>query len=162
MSLLAPNAIINRRYTNVENGLSAGVLLVHCSDAHDMAGHFPLRCYPADGWLRRLSRERDWQVGDLTITGTEYEFYRADAVGQSGKQQSIVVANCLLRPGGKVLRDMDAMAASIVGEGGQASGAGQIQVFFDAGLSESQRDETVRTLIAGYRPILDAILAPAN
>src|SRR4051812_21079638 len=48
LSVLAPNAIISRRYSNVENGLSAGVLVVHCSDAHDMAGHFPDRCYPAD------------------------------------------------------------------------------------------------------------------
>src|SRR6478736_6072067 len=45
MSVLDPNVIISRRYVNVESGLSAGFLLVHCADAHDMAGHFPLRCY---------------------------------------------------------------------------------------------------------------------
>src|SRR5213080_4692399 len=39
LSVLSPNAIVSRRYTSVEDGRSAGLLLVHCSDAHDMAGH---------------------------------------------------------------------------------------------------------------------------
>ena len=162
LSLLAPNAIISRHYTNVENGLSAGMLVVHCSDAHDMAGHFPLRCYPAEGWLRGGSRPRDWQVGDLKITGTEYQFYRLETIGHSSEKRSITVANCLLRPNGKVLRDMDALAASIVGAGGQALGAGQIQIYFDAGVPEQQRDEVIKTLIGGYRGMVDAILAPAG
>jgi hypothetical protein len=162
ISVLDPNAIISRRYINLENGNSAGFLLVHCSDAHDMAGHFPLRCYPADGWLRRGSEPRDWQVGDLLVTGTEYQFYRSEGVGQSKSEQTIVVANFLLRPNGKVLRDMNAMAASIVGAGGQRSGAGQVQVYFDAAISREQRDQAIVTLIEGYRPIIDAMLQPAE
>src|SRR5580700_9447343 len=50
LTVLQPNVLISRDYLNVENGLHAGVLFVHCSDAHHMVGHFPTRCYPADGW----------------------------------------------------------------------------------------------------------------
>src|SRR5258708_8991897 len=64
-TVLRPNVMISRRYLNIENGTSAGVLLVHSSDAHAMAGHFPLRCYPARGWDVLEARPRDWQVGDL-------------------------------------------------------------------------------------------------
>ena len=159
ISVLAPNAIISRRYTNVETGLEATVLLVHCSDAHDMAGHFPLRCYPASGWLRRRAEPRDWAVGDLMITGTEYEFYRNDGVGQSKSEHAVAVVNCLLRPGGKILRDMDDMAKSIVGAGGQASGSGQIQVCFDARVPQAKRDEAAKQLIEGFGPTIRAILA---
>jgi hypothetical protein len=160
MTLLDPNAIISRRYTNVENGSSAAVLIVHCADAHDMAGHFPLRCYPAQGWVCGKSWPRDWPTGNLIITGTEYEFKRSQGAGQSASEQALVVANCLLRPGGNIFRDMDTMTASIVGAGGQALGAGQIQICFDVSVPEDQREHAIRELMEGFRPVLDAILAP--
>lgn len=157
LSMLKPNVMISRRYLNVENGATAGLVLVHCSDAHDMAGHFPLRCYPAQGWELRSSRPRDWEAGGLKLTGTEYEFVRDD---ESGKGQShIFLANCLFRPGGKVLRDMNALARSIVGAGGEATGAGQIQIYFDATVAPEQRDAAINALVGGYRPVLDAILS---
>ena len=162
ISMLLPNVLISRRYTSIENGMSVGLLLVHCSDAHDMAGHFPSRCYPAAGWVRTSSRPRDWKVGDLTITGTEYEFSMAGGVGWNRPEQHMVVANCLLRPGGRILRDMDALASSSLGAIGQATGAGQIQVYFDASVPQRQRDQIFERLIRGYRPVLDAILAPVD
>src|SRR5215469_5405346 len=42
LSMLKPNLILSRRYLNVEDGAAAGFVLIHCSDAHNMAGHFPL------------------------------------------------------------------------------------------------------------------------
>jgi hypothetical protein len=159
VTLLDPNVLISRRYLNVENGANAGVFLVHCADAHDMAGHFPLRCYRAQGWGLRAQRERDWTAGDLRVTGTEYEFFRDDGIGGAKPERGIVVVNCLLRPGGLLLRDMDAMNKSVIGAGGQSSGAGQLQVYFDAGTPQEQRDRAVEALVVGYRPVLDAILA---
>jgi hypothetical protein len=156
--VLAPNAIISRRYVNVENGTSAGLLFVHCSDAHDMAGHFPLRCYPAAGWDLRAARSREWAAGDLRVTGSEYEFTRRSRDGAGG-ETTLVVANCLLRPGGLILPDMNSMTKSIVGAGGQSSGAGQIQVYFDAATTPQQRDAAVEALLGGYRPLVDAVLA---
>ena len=159
--VLDPNVIISRKYLNVENGVTAGVLFVHCSDAHDMAGHFPLRCYPARGWDVRASRSRDWKVGDLLVTGSEYEF-TADMLEGRRVNAAMVVDNCLLRPGGQVLRDMETMTRSIVGAGGQSSGAAQLQVYFDAAVPQDRRDEAVEALVKGYRPVIDAVLAPAG
>jgi len=159
VALLDPNAVISRRYRNVENGLAATVLFVHCSDAHDMAGHFPLRCYPASGWRVGGSGPRDWAVNGLLVTGTQYEFYRREGMIPGDAGRAIVVANALLRPDGQVLRDMDQMTASIVGAGGQSSGAAQIQVAIDASVPEGKRDEVFRTLIGGFRPVIDAVLA---
>ena len=156
--VLDPNVIISRRYLNVENGLTAGLLFVHCSDAHDMAGHFPVRCYRARGWDVRASRPRDWAAGGLLLTGYEYEFVAGTAEGP-GAGAAIVVENCLFRPGGQVLRDMDTMTRSIVGAGGQASGAAQIQIYFEDGVPQDRRDAAVEALVRGYRPLIDAVLA---
>jgi hypothetical protein len=156
MTVLRPNVMISRRYVNVENGATAGVLLVHCADAHAMAGHFPLRCYPARGWNLVRSRPRDWQAGDLRVTGTEYEFTLDDQ--ETRTTSNIVVANCLLRPG-MILRDMDGMTRSILGAGGQALGAAQVQVYFDSAVSEAKRDEAIVALLKGYRPVIDAVVA---
>ena len=157
--VLAPNLLVSRRYTNVENGEGAGFLLVHCDDAHDMAGHFPLRCYPAAGWELMASRAREWQVGNLRVTGYEYEFTHDSLDGGRGGPRSMTVASTLLRPGGRVFPDMASMTRSVIGAGGQSSGAAQVQVYFDRPLSQDQRDAAVVSLLEGHRPVLDAILA---
>jgi uncharacterized protein DUF3485 len=158
LTVLRPNVLISRRYIDIETGASAVVLLVHCADAHSMVGHFPGRCYPAEGWDLKRSTERDWMVGDLRLTGTEYEF-TMDATPDGRGPQDIIVANCLLRPGGLVLRDMDSMSNSIRGADGQSTGAGQLQVVFDAGVPSELRDAEIAALASGYRPVIDAILS---
>jgi hypothetical protein len=153
--LLDPNLLVSRHYVNVEDGRSAGFLLVHCADAHDMAGHFPPRCYPAAGWTLRARRPREWTVGGLRVAGFEYDFSKDSLEEHRG----ITVASTLLRPGGQVFPDMAAMTRSILGAGGQSSGAGQLQVYFDDDrLSQDQRDAAVVALLGGYRPVIDAIL----
>jgi hypothetical protein len=147
---------------NLENGHSAGFMLVHCSDAHAMAGHFPLRCYAARGWDIQGSRSRDWMVDGLSLTGMEYTFSLKGKGIASNESRSIIVANCLFRPGGKVLRDMDAMVKSVIGAGGQSSGAGQLQIYFDAGMPQAERDAAIVTLAGGYKELIEAILSGAS
>jgi len=155
-AVLRPNVLLSRQYTNVETNVSATLLLVHCSAAHSMAGHFPLRCYPAEGWVLQTSRPRDWMVGDMCFTGTEYSF----TMEQMGQTRTLIVANCLLLSGGKILRDMNSMAKSLASVGSQAAGAGQIQICFDASASPQKRDQAVVELLEGYRSTIEAILAP--
>jgi hypothetical protein len=157
-TVLQPNVLISREYVNVETGQRAGFVLVHCDDAHHMIGHFPLRCYPADGWKVVSVRPRDWKVGDLRLMGTEYEFSMREIGGQINGERQITVANCLLRPNGLVLRDMESLSNSIIGAEGQATGAGQVQIYFDSDEPQSLRDDAIASLVAGYRPVIDAIL----
>jgi hypothetical protein len=159
LKLLLPNVIVNRQYVNVENGQTVGFELVQCSDAHDIVGHFPLRCYPADGWNVDSSREFHWKLSGWEITGMEYKFSRLFGPGgEPGRE--LTVWNFLMRPGGQVLKDMDSLSDSIIGVTGQASGAGQVQVcFFDSSLSDEQEQAIAQALVGGYKPVIDAILA---
>ena len=81
---------------------SAGVMLVQCGDAHDMVGHFPLRCYPANGWDLKSSAPRALLIEDRAVQATEYEFVLPDQAMSGGGERHIFVINCLFRPGGKV------------------------------------------------------------
>ena len=159
LTTLRPNVTISRHFVNVENGVAAGFLLVHCSDAHDMAGHFPLRCYPAEDWTLDTAASRDWKIGTLVLTGTEYRFAK-DAIRGGGVPQTVIVANFLLRPGGLILRDMDGLSRSMVGAGSETTGAGQIQLYFDGSVSLEHRDEAVKTLVGGHLAMIEAMLAP--
>jgi hypothetical protein len=161
-TLLQPNVILSRRYLNLESGKTAGVLLVHCSDAHDMAGHFPLRCYPAQGWKLQRSTPHEWQVGPYTVPGMEYQFSKVAQVGERGGGENLIVCNFLMRPGGLLLRNMDEMTRSIRGAGGQAAGAAQVQVYFGSDITEEDRKRAFITLMNGYKPLLDAILSDAE
>ncbi len=158
VKLLAPNVMISRRYTNVENGETAGLLAVHCPDAHDMVGHYPPRCYPADGWDLQSQRQVTWQFDGKTMDAMEYKF-TLPAPSPEEPTHTIVIENFLMRPG-SVLMDMDSLSSAIMGARGQAAGAGQIQVyFFDSALSESQRAAIFQELVDGYHPVIQAILA---
>jgi len=160
-TLLRPNVMISRRYTNIESGVSASFILVHCADAHDMAGHFPLRCYPAQGWTPASEAERDWPAqAAMLMTGSEYCFERHTDRGGAGSKQSVIVANALLRPGNIVYRNMDQLTGSILGAGGQAAGAGQLQIVFDVSVPAAERDAAVSQLVEGHRTVIAAILAP--
>lgn len=162
LTVLRPNVILSRRYTNLGNGHTAGFILVHCSDAHAMAGHFPLRCYAARGWDIQSSKARDWILDGLPLTGMEYTFSMKTEGFSTREFQSIIVANCLFRPGGTVLRDMDAMVKSVIGAGGQASGAGQLQIYFDAGVPQEERDAAIVELAGGTKELIEAILSGAS
>jgi hypothetical protein len=159
VSLLDPNVILSRRYVNVENGATASVLLVHCSDAHDILGHYPPRCFRGQGWDLVDSRSRDWTAGDLRLPGMEYRFRRAAEGFGATNESSIVFANALLRPDGQVLRDMEELTRSAAGANGPLWGAGQFQVCMDASIPQEHRDAAANALLEGYRPVVDAILA---
>lgn len=156
--MLKPNVMISRRYTNVENGEMAGLVFVHCDNSHLMAGHFPLRCYPARGWQLRSAEQRDWNAAGVKITGSEYAFHM-DPGPEYPAERSIVVVNCLLRPNGQILRDMDAMNRTVIGAGGAATGAAQLQVYFDTSIPRSDRDKAVEEILGGCKPLIQAILA---
>ena len=159
MTVLQPNVAISRMYVNVQTGVQAGLLLVQCTDAHHMVGHFPLRCYPAEGWTLDSSRPRDWQIGNLHLIGMEYAFSRAKIGDPFAEPDRLIVDNILFRPNGQILRDMSSMSDSIVGAEGQATGAGQIQVYYEPNVAPADRDAAFAALVGGCRPVIDAILS---
>ena len=74
LEILQTNAILSRRFRHLTSGINANLLVVHCSDARDMQGHYPPVCYPANGWIlpegggrRSIACEGGGGPQDLTV-----------------------------------------------------------------------------------------------
>jgi hypothetical protein len=164
-ALLKPNEIINRVYQESRPGAVIGrgvdLLIVQCKDARDMEGHYPPRCYPAEGDTLVRSEPRDWVIPDrisaqgrapgMTISGMEYEFSQVTGVENTRR----VVYNFFLIPGfHNTLRDIEAVYKA--GEDYQRRyyGAAQVQLVMPAELSREERDDVLQQLIGPYVDVL--------
>lgn len=150
IKLLRPNCILSRKYqsTSERNHYPVlNLLFVQCKDSRDMQGHYPPNCYPANGYEKLSQQPRDWQVGDLSIGGMEYEFELRNA------QQSyrMVVYNFLIVPGRGIARDMGAVNAAAEDYQERYYGAAQFQMVISAEVPRAERDRIFAQLI-GARP----------
>ncbi|HWB52542.1 MAG TPA: exosortase-associated EpsI family protein, partial [Tepidisphaeraceae bacterium] len=153
IKLLRPNVIVSKRYINYVTGEWANFLLVDCSDARDLQGHYPPICYPNQGWLEMSHAPRDWHVGDLTLTGTQYEF-----MTKVPAEMSETIANFMLLPGGKIGRDMDSVIDAAKNLQTRYYGAAQVQVIMDSSLSQERKDQIVDRLVGGYQNLINVII----
>jgi hypothetical protein len=135
------------------NGTTAAFLLVQCSDARDMVAHYPPICYPARGWNIVAADARNWSVPGLDATGMEYRFDSPTV----GENRSVVVADFLVMPDGRVMRDMSAIDQASVDVKLRFLGAAQVQVTFDAGVPREARDASITSLVGHFRPVIDEI-----
>lgn len=153
IKLLRPNVIVSKRYVNYVTGEEATFLLVDCSDARDLQGHYPPVCYPNQGWIEMSHESRDWQVGNLQITGTQYEFTTKTPV-----EVSETVANFMLLPDGKIGRDMDSVRAAAKNLQDRYYGAAQVQVIMDSNLTQDRKNQIIQTMVGGYRNLIGVII----
>src|SRR5688572_18891817 len=104
VDLLRPNVAINREFTNTLSGDQVLVQFVQCPDARDIVAHYPPRCYVLSRGMEQIAAQaRDWQVGDLAIAGTEYEFRGSNF----SMNDAVVVQNFVMLPDGRICRDME-------------------------------------------------------
>lgn len=132
-SLLNPNALVARRYVHRDKMLSATLMIVQCKDARDMAGHFPPRCYPANGWLTRDEGE----PGTVMVEGNELAIYTFHRV--AGRvERDITVYNMFALPTGDPsvsMRDVYQLSADYQY---RYYGAAQVQIIIDGTVDESE------------------------
>jgi len=152
--LLRPNIILSRTYVDpTRMDRRASLLIVQCKDSRDMLGHFPPVCYPAHGMTKIADEKRDWQIGSLLITGTQYEFLQVS----HERDLKMAVCNFMVVPGVGIVRDMDGILASAADHQQRYFGAAQFQVTFSADYSQSQRDEVFARLIGPIAPVIQTL-----
>lgn len=153
IQMLQPNVLVSRRYRNIHTGRVATVLLVHCRDARDLAGHYPPVCYPAHGWATDFTTPRRWDVAGLSIDGTEYGF----SFRMPTETKRMVVASFMVLPGGPILPDMTGVRHAAADYTRHFYGAAQIQLILDAGIPTAERDAIFRELAGACRGVIDAL-----
>jgi Protein of unknown function (DUF3485) len=155
VALLQPNWIVSRDYVQQgEDDLRAFLLIVDCSDANDLQGHYPLNCYPAQGQTWLSTKPRVWHLPGLDIPGTEYEFANTRLEG------TMVVYNFFVTPlvpgslvshpelNGAICPDIKSVYTS--GEDYQRRyfGAAEFQLVFQTQMTTEQRDQAFVDLLA--------------
>lgn len=151
--LLKPNVLRSRKFHNHTTGRRATFILVQCRDARDMTGHFPPRCYPANGWRLELKQSKEWQIGTLKIPGTEYIYTLRGIEGTTRK----AIANFMILPNGRFAANMKALNEAAEDHSRHHYGAGQIQLVMDAHISEDDRHATFVELVGAHMDLIEVI-----
>ena len=132
-SLLNPNALVARRYVHRDKMLSATLMIVQCKDARDMAGHFPPRCYPANGWLTR----DEGATETVEVEGNELAIYKYHRV--AGRvERDITVYNMFALPTGDPSISMKDVYQLSADYQFRYYGAAQIQIIIDGSVDQSE------------------------
>ena len=152
--LLRPNVIVNRSFINRKTGQQASLLIVHCQDARDLAGHYPPRCYPSHGWEQMSAEPWSCQAESRDIDGTRYTF----TIVRSGQPTSIIVSNFMVLPDGRIVPTMDEVYHAASDYLKRFYGAAQVQVLVDRETTDqAERDRIAQTLIEAASPMIEAM-----
>lgn len=154
VKLLRPNYMVSRTYVDpLHISRSAGLLIVQCKDSRDMLGHYPPVCYPAHGMTTVSEEQRDWEIGDMTLPGTEYQFTRDDGVSK----YRMVVYNFMIVPGVGVVRDMKGVERAAEDYQQRYFGAAQFQVTMNAEIPQYDRDRVFAALVGGNTKMIETL-----
>jgi hypothetical protein len=151
--LLKPNVIVSRRYAEMLTGRRVNFLLVQCTDARDILGHYPPICYVTHGWTKESAQPRDWDVGGLRIPGTAYVF----SSNRNGLPARMTVYNFIVLPDGQICREMEEADEAAQDLRRKFLGAAQVQLVFDGAGAWAANDEVLELMIGANRDLIDTI-----
>lgn len=151
-SLLNPNALVARRFIHRERMISATLMIVQCRDARDMAGHFPPRCYPANGWL---TRDEDMQQL-AEVDGNQLAVYRYHRVA-GRNERDITVYNLFALPTGDTSVSMKDVYRISADYEFRYYGAAQIQIIIDGSVDPDEHGWILDEMYAVVEASVDRV-----
>ena len=104
IELLHPNALLSRRFEPIDGGPSISLLLVHCTDARDMGGHYPPNCYRSAGWKLVSSRRDSLTLNEKDLPVAVYMFSRFSEIGIETR---IRILNVFVLPDGSLTPELN-------------------------------------------------------
>jgi hypothetical protein len=152
VEILRPNAILSRRFRNILGGPAFSVMVIHCTDARDMEGHYPPVCYPANGWVEAASPgmctiDVNGRPMDLRV----YQFHRPEGLGID---RSMRVFNCFVLPNGNIATEMTAVSQAVKRYETSIQGVAQVLVAGPGDADFESSLEAVSELLTGLSDLL--------
>lgn len=154
--LLKPNALLSRSYQKL-GGPRVQVLMVHCSDARDMIGHYPPVCYPSSGWLAEDSDEPVEDELELTNGVLPVHVYRFRRIRDQGSPQQIRIFSAFVLPDGKPTRLIEDINNQSQRLGVSTRGVAQFQIITPANLSRAEAQEAASEILMGMNGLFEAL-----
>ncbi len=152
--LLRPNAILSRRFRRIGEDWTLDVLLVHCTDARDMRGHFPPICYPFAGWEAmppRAGRESELMVAGQPMPVRIYEFRRVE---DGIREARIRICNTFILPDGTITTDIRQINRLTERLALAATGIAQLQIVSRSDVDEERIARAADEILTGMPKLL--------
>ena len=152
--LLQPNAILSRRYSHMGDPLAVELLVVHCTDARDMRGHYPPICYPSSGWRADGSHDGTLKLNCGTVPAQFYVFKRTDG---RGVERGLRVLNLFVLPDGRVTVKQEDIVERAARRAVAVLGVTQIQVVASTSVKEERLTLAAQEILNGMPNLQQAI-----
>lgn len=176
VELLRPNASLSRSYRRIGSDDRIALSVIHCSDARDMAGHYPPICYPAHGWslvrrseipefggvsVEQAGRADEFESMTLTLQDQRtlpLRVYRFSRMGEGLSELKMTILSAFILPDGSwsselgVVRDMQTKRRAT------REGVAQIQIVVAGWPATGLISEPASSLLSELpAPVLDAL-----
>jgi len=155
-AMLNPNVILQRVYRDPLTGHTVSLVIVHCEDVRDLAGHYPPVCYPNAGWTEQRDRERrELDLDESKLSATRYHFGRKQELADD----AITVTSFFVLPASDLSFAPDMVAVDLAARSPKMAGLGAAHVMMIT--PDSQPAEVSQRLVMdvanALRPILRSI-----
>jgi hypothetical protein len=152
--LLRPNVMLSRQYRHMETGLWAALVVVHCRDPRDMAGHYPPNCYPGNGWMQSGAPDEVMCTVDETLYPlAEYRFSRTE----HHRIATRLIYNLFVLPSAGVVTEMSEVRRATGDYRHRPFGAAQIQIIMDSSTPEAERQRILHDMVQVLTPVFDVL-----
>lgn len=154
--LLRPNAMMSRTYAQTGRP-RIHVLVVHCSDARDMIGHYPPICYPSAGWLDMPVVNNAFSEIEVSGQRLPVRQYLYRRVRENGAEDRIRIFNAFVLPDGTVTRDIDDINEQSERLAVSVQGVAQIQLIAGASTDFEEAAKAAGDLLSGMPELLNSL-----
>ena len=156
VEILRPNATLSRQFRK-SGGPAYTLLVIHCTDARDMQGHYPPKCYPSNGWVNDPLRSESVCQVDVQGKPLDMRVYHYQRLEGVGIHRRMRVFNCFVLPDGRIASDVSAVADAVGRYATSVRGIGQVQVVCPSDVDFEQSRKAVGELLSGVSSLIDVL-----
>lgn len=159
VDMLRPSRVLHRGYVSDGGRDEARIVIVHCPDVRDMAGHHPPNCYPATGWTTTGGETLEVEAFGGLQTFALHRFDRREA----GTNHRITVASGFVVPGhAHIIPDMAELRSVSENRRRTKLGAAQLQIIIDRAAGQEEIKRVVQTFLPALEPVVDRVTEGAE
>lgn len=156
IEILQPNAILSRKFRSLE-GMPVDLIIIHCSDARDMQGHYPPKCYPANGWNEADTNDR--QDIEVSIDGKDIQVrvYHFKMPEGKGSERTVRVINFFILPNGKFTSKTSEISRIVSRLSHSAQGVAQVQIVTSGDIPLEISIKAAEELLSGFSSVMTVL-----
>ncbi len=159
VDMLRPSRVLHRGYVSDGGRDEVRMVIVHCPDVRDMAGHHPPNCYPATGWTANGGGTLEIDAFGAPQTFAIHRFDRREA----GTNHRLTIASGFVVPGhSRVIPDMAELRSVSENRRRTKLGAAQLQIIMDRSVGEDEIRSVVETFLPALEPVVDRVTEGAE